>query len=30
VIAETPPEIAELSLDARPARLDPADYHPKA
>jgi cytosine deaminase len=30
VIAETPMEIAELSLDARPARLDPADYYPKA
>ena len=29
VIAETPPEVAALHLDSRPARVDPADYFPQ-
>jgi cytosine deaminase len=30
VIAETPPRTAELSLEGRPASLDPASYAPRA
>jgi len=30
VIAETPPEVANLALPGRPASLDPAAYYPKA
>ena len=28
IIAETPPRVAQLALEGRPAMLDPADYAP--